>query len=630
MSMLKLSFLNFKSSFKNYLSLIIALSFTILIFFNFFNMIDSGVLSALSQDNLEKTKIIIQVIIIVLIIFMIFFIWYSTNVFLTRRKKEIGIYAFMRITHLQIGRLYMIEITLIGFVSLLIGLLSGGIFGQLFQMFFIHLSDIHIDMHFSFSMSAVIKTSVIYLTIYMIFVAKGFVNIVRSNILDLLSYHKQNELIKQNNTILMIKTIIGIVVLGYGYYIAIAKGGMEVLNNVLKAVICVIVGIYFIFGGLIPFIFQTLKTRKMFLYKKERTLWINNIIFRIKKNYRTYAITCILMLCSVTALATGFAMKQRYDNMMSSRHVYNYQVMSQKKGLKDYYQKIIEKKSQVKYGSSIAVLQLDSSLMSSRYSHTAYAVLSYSQVKALAKQTGLEFSYKEPKSNEYVKIERLYMLTILTDRSNEKITINKKTYHMLDFTTEAYLGYMQEKISLYMISDSEYQKLLPLGKEVYFYNYKIKDMKSFETSKQDLRQANDSIGLVSLNPNEDNEMEWIKSIYALCVFMFLVFVVASGSIIFMKLYNDAFEDKSRYLVLNKLGINHEILKKSIGKELFIIYAFPLLIMSISSYFSVKALANMMQTELLMINLTSVIVVIVLFIIFYVLSNIIYRKIVEVK
>ena len=90
MSMTKLAWINFKSGFKNYLSLVVSLAFTILVLFNFQNLIYSGGFEILGTRNKEYVEIIVNMITFVLVCFMFFFIWYSTNVFLTRRKKEIG------------------------------------------------------------------------------------------------------------------------------------------------------------------------------------------------------------------------------------------------------------------------------------------------------------------------------------------------------------------------------------------------------------------------------------------------------------------------------------------------------------------------------------------------------------
>lgn len=88
MSMIKLAFQNFKSSFKSYLSLIISLSFTTVILCNFINLVSSGILEQLGESNARNVEIVIQVLSFVIACFMLFFVWYATNVFLTKRKKK--------------------------------------------------------------------------------------------------------------------------------------------------------------------------------------------------------------------------------------------------------------------------------------------------------------------------------------------------------------------------------------------------------------------------------------------------------------------------------------------------------------------------------------------------------------
>ena len=293
MSLAKLSIMNFKASFKNYVSLIISLAFTVLIIFNFFNLMDSSIMESLGKINSQNIKIVIQCVIVVLSCFMFFFIWYATNVFLTKRKKEIGVYVFMGLTNQRIGKLYMLETMLIGLVALVMGIGFGILISQLFTMTLVTISDIEVNLSFEISLSAILWSSLIYFIVYMIFVFKGYINLVRSSVLDMVSANRQNEYVKQNKVILFLKAILGIIILVLGYYYAIKEGGMETMANALLAVILVIIGVYLLFGGFIPLIYQTLASNKRFLYKKQRTLWINQIIFRMKKNYRTYAIVTV-------------------------------------------------------------------------------------------------------------------------------------------------------------------------------------------------------------------------------------------------------------------------------------------------------------------------------------------------
>lgn len=622
MSLAKLSIMNFKASFKNYVSLIISLAFTVLIIFNFFNLMDSSIMESLGKINSQNIKIVIQCVIVVLSCFMFFFIWYATNVFLTKRKKEIGVYVFMGLTNQRIGKLYMLETMLIGLVALVMGIGFGILISQLFTMTLVTISDIEVNLSFEISLSAVLWSSLIYFIVYMIFVFKGYINLVRSSVLDMVSANRQNEYVKQNKVILFLKAILGIIILVLGYYYAIKEGGMETMANALLAVILVIIGVYLLFGGFIPLIYQTLASNKRFLYKKQRTLWINQIIFRMKKNYRTYAIVTVLMICALTALATGVAMHERCQMIHDFENVYTYQIFSQQANLQNEFMQVIEEHNDVQYSSYIEMLQIEGSYASTTHQKNTFALIPYSQLKKLAQDSHQAFELKQPQNDEVIDLAHQYILSLITTDELEDIQIQNQVYDTIQRTTVPYLGYLQEQVSFYCVSDEEYERLKSAGASLYVYNYKIENTKMLNASVEDIQQHQDCAGLIKIDPQNDST-QWIQMLYPVCIFMFMVFIFASGSIIFMKLYNDAFEEKERYRVLRKIGISTKTLKAGVQKELLLTYIVPFLLMSLSSYFSVHALANMMQTDLLSVNILSVGVIAIFFVVCYGLSVVIY-------
>lgn len=622
MSLAKLSIMNFKASFKNYVSLIISLAFTVLIIFNFFNLMDSSIMESLGKINSQNIKIVIQCVIVVLSCFMFFFIWYATNVFLTKRKKEIGVYVFMGLTNQRIGKLYMLETMLIGLVALVMGIGFGILISQLFTMTLVTISDIEVNLSFEISLSAILWSSLIYFIVYMIFVFKGYINLVRSSVLDMVSANRQNEYVKQNKVILFLKAILGIIILVLGYYYAIKEGGMETMANALLAVILVIIGVYLLFGGFIPLIYQTLASNKRFLYKKQRTLWINQIIFRMKKNYRTYAIVTVLMICALTALATGVAMHERCQMIHDFENVYTYQIFSQQANLQNEFMQVIEEHNDVQYSSYIEMLQIEGSYASTTYQKNTFALIPYSQLKKLAQDSHQAFELKQPQNDEVIDLAHQYILSLITTDELEDIQIQNQVYDTIQRTTVPYLGYLQEQVSFYCVSDDEYERLKSAGASLYVYNYKIENTKMLNASVDDIQQHQDCAGLIKVDPQNDSN-QWIQMLYPVCIFMFMVFIFASGSIIFMKLYNDAFEEKERYRVLRKIGISTKTLKAGVQKELLLTYIVPFLLMSLSSYFSVHALANMMQTDLLSVNILSVGVIAIFFVVCYGLSVVIY-------
>lgn len=162
MSVTGLALHNFKKSFSNYLSLILSLAFTVMIIYNFQSVIFTDIFDSLQEPNSGYINIIIEVISVVLGFFLFFFVWYSTNVFLTRRKREIGIYVFMGLSNQRIGKLYALETLFIGFAALLLGLGAGILLSQLFQMLLLSLSDISVELHFQLAPESVLITAGIY------------------------------------------------------------------------------------------------------------------------------------------------------------------------------------------------------------------------------------------------------------------------------------------------------------------------------------------------------------------------------------------------------------------------------------------------------------------------------------
>lgn len=630
MSIVRMAFRNFRANLRNYFSLIFSLAFTVLILLNFLNLIFTDAFVSMQEQNRGHVNMVVSAVSFVLCCFMFFFIWYSTNVFLTKRKKEIGIYVFMGLTNRRIGRLYMVETLMTGFAALMIGMIFGAATTNLFQMILGAVSEIDVRLSFRFAAEPLILTTGIFCGMYLLFAVKGYANIVRSSVLEMISASRQNEHVRIKPLILAVKTILGTAVLSAGYYAAVREGGMEVIQNLLLAVILVVAGIYLVFGGFIPLLFGVLADCKPFLYRKERALWINNVTFRMKKNYRTYAMTCVLMLCAVSALTTGFAMKAQYENMVTYSNTYTFQLLGNEPGLLQEGAALIGQDNEIVYQTQTPLLIVDSARFDTVYQQTSYAFLPYSSIKALAKDAGMEFTLPEPADDEIISVEKLYMMSFITDRSGRTVTCNGKTYREIAQTCVPYLGKLREQICLYLINDREYERLLPIGLELYTCNYKIADDSRFAKSLDALSalmERNTEEHYTGVNGNDPNsdEIEWARVLYAVAVFMFLVFVLASGSVLFMKLYNDAFEEKERYAVLRKLGVSSIVLGRAVAMELCMAYVCPFLLMVISAWFSVHALEKLMTANLMPVYGVSVLIILAFSCLFYLSSVILYRR-----
>ena len=338
----------------------------------------------------------------------------------------------------------------------------------------------------------------------------------------------------------------------------------------------------------------------------------------------------VLMLCSVTALATGFAMKGRYEGIIQFENTYTFQLLTGNGDLDGKAREAIEKENRIVLSSQIPILGLDSSYVHGEMQNNRYAILSFSRLKQLAQDTGMELKTDELAEDEVIRISHPVLMSFITKKTGIQVEIGGKTYRQVMDTDVPYLGYLQESIDFYAVNDREYERLLPMGEEMYTYNYRVGDLEKFPQTRDSLDRMieglgeEDNTGRVAIDP-ENNELDWIKVLYSICIFMFLVFILASGSIMFMKLYNDAFEEKERYLVMRKMGFDRQVLRKSIEAELMAAYGMTFAVMAVSSFFSVRALGKMMRTDLTAVNVVSVAVVLGILAVWYLLSVRAYER-----
>ncbi len=124
-------------------------------------------------------------------------------------------------------------------------------------------------------------------------------------------------------------------------------------------------------------------------------------------------------------------------------------------------------------------------------------------------------------------------------------------------------------------------------------------------------------------------VEWLKLVYAIGSFLFLVFVLAEASIIYIKIYSDATEDKDKYKILKNIGASKKDLQKAIRKEVILFYVLPLSIGLIHSFFAIKVLGKFLSEDLNLTFVISVLVSIIIFIFSAIISIKSFKNIVKV-
>ena len=635
MSVLSIAFSNFKNNIKTYTMFFISMIFSVIILSNILILLDGEAIKLLGEANIMYTEMILRLITVILVIFMIFFIWYTSNIFLKNRKKEIGLFTFMGVDLKTIGKIYFSEMMLICISASIIGICVGILFSKFFQMIVFALAGFKVDVKLDITANAVINTFLIFTGIFLLMSIKGFINIARSKVIELINNSKRVEKMPKVNAFIYIIAVLSLGCILYGYYLVIISQ-----INAFKTLILVSIGTYGLFYAVIPVALNFIINNKNILYKGENIITINSLAYRIKKNYTTYATIGILTACTVTVLGTSVSMRRLYSMSEQNDQLFSMSFSSTNKiDNLNINKEITDLLREKKFDLSTDVLMVDNTLKDvDEFQKEKYIVIPYNKFRDILKINGYEKDSEKVneemvKGNKAIYIQRPGTLASFIKKN--KVTIADKVFEISEGNIRfKVLGSLLNYATIVVNSD-EYENLKLKGELINFYGIKINDDNKFLNEDTIIKLSQKLEPYISNDINfqvgiyKTKNVEWLKLVYAIGSFLFLVFVLAEASIIYIKIYSDATEDKDKYKILKNIGASKKDLQKAIRKEVILFYVLPLSIGLIHSFFAIKVLGKFLSEDLNLTFVISVLVSIIIFIFSAIISIKSFKNIVKV-
>ncbi|MCI9303966.1 FtsX-like permease family protein [Clostridium sp.] len=635
MSVLSIAFSNFKNNIKTYTMFFISMIFSVIILSNILILLDGEAIKLLGEANIMYTEMILRLITVILVIFMIFFIWYTSNIFLKNRKKEIGLFTFMGVDLKTIGKIYFSEMMLICISASIIGICVGILFSKFFQMIVFALAGFKVDVKLDITANAVINTFLIFTGIFLLMSIKGFINIARSKVIELINNSKRVEKMPKVNAFIYIIAVLSLGCILYGYYLVIISQ-----INAFKTLILVCIGTYGLFYAVIPVALNFIINNKNILYKGENIITINSLAYRIKKNYTTYATIGILTACTVTVLGTSVSMRRLYSMSEQNDQLFSMSFSSTNKiDNLNINKEITDLLREKKFDLSTDVLMVDNTLKDvDEFQKEKYIVIPYNKFRDILKINGYEKDLEKVneemvKGNKAIYIQRPGTLASFIKKN--KVTIADKVFEISEGNIRfKVLGSLLNYATIVVNSD-EYENLKLKGELINFYGIKINDDNKFLNEDTIIKLSQKLEPYISNDINfqvgiyKTKNVEWLKLVYAIGSFLFLVFVLAEASIIYIKIYSDATEDKDKYKILKNIGASKKDLQKAIRKEVILFYVLPLSIGLIHSFFAIKVLGKFLSEDLNLTFVISVLVSIIIFIFSAIISIKSFKNIVKV-
>lgn len=632
---LKLALGNIKKNKKLYSSYFVSTIFSIALYFIIKNLENSPTLNG----HLNLT-LFLNLGGYVIALFSLIFLLYTNSFVIKNRKKEISLYHILGMEKRNVRSMMLLETIIIALISLVSGIVIGILLSQITSVIILRI--IHRSIHFSliFSLKALIQTLIIFSIIFFLSLIYNISVVVRSNPIELLKGQNIGE--KEPKTKIFL-TLLGIVALGAGYYIALSiTDPIQAMVLFFVAVILVMIGTYCLFTAGSISLLKFLKSRRNFYYQPTHFTSISGLLYRMKQNAIGLANICILCTCVLVTLSSTICL---YNGIQDSvdRHCYmdGNIIINNSTHPEQVYQDVKEALKGKKYNTlySLPVYSYNAQLKKNQvklntydynnlacvnivsledYNHHLHQNISLDSSEALLYSyenydyrtitlQGVPFTIKEQIKNRQVQTNHCYashnLTIILTENTLKQFHLKNQTY---------FIGFNASnkvvKETINKIFDVDYTN--SLGE-----NYFLRSQNSFEDEKV--------------------IYEFYSSLLFIGIFLSIMFLVAAIVIIYNKQISEGFEDQNKFEILQNVGMSQKEVKQTIQFQVLIFFFVPLIVAIIHLAFAypliLRILKGLLQSDkniYLVSTAGCIISLVIIYTIVYLMTSKAYYRIVK--
>ena len=522
---------------------------------------------------------------------------------------------------------------------------------------------------FSITPIAIVFSVLLFGGIYFLLLLYTVIKIARLRIVALLKDENKGEKEPKSRWIL---AIIGLALIGYGYYTAqTVQNPIKALLVFFYAVIAVIIGTYLVFMAVSITVLKIMKNNKNFYYKPKNFISVSGLLYRMKRNAVGLANICILSTMVLVTMGSTSALYAGMEKSYNERFprqlmVAGYNSTSEKLKEIENNAKLSAKEAgtEVEDMVSYSSLPMVGRLVEDKFNFESNVGVDLSNVKMIVVLELKDYNKTANKNKTLESNEVLLHIDKKGNYNHNSISLNGSDYKIKEKLSEFpgaigsaaaniidtyYVVVKDEKevtklaTKLTELSSKELEKRgisiesgTPTLQNYAAFNIKdtTKEAKVIENFKK-LEEGES----VSIEGKEENRLTFrgvFASFLFIGVFISLIFVTSQVVIMYYKQISEGYEDKGNFEIMRKVGITDKQIKQSIRSQVLLIFFSPLIIATLHTIVAYPFIEKILRLFLITDNsifLQALAVTIVVFAIFYLIvyaitSKIYYRIIKE--
>ena len=613
----KLAIRNMKNNQKFYVPYIITCIITVAMYYIISSIAGNSALD--TMRGAESLKMILEVGTGVVAIFSVIFLFYTNSFLMKRRKKELGLYNMLGMEKRHIAKVLFWETVYLAMIALVAGMAAGVLLYKGVLLLLYKILCFSVIFGFEFSVQAIKSSILLFGLIFILILASNLFQIWRTKPIELLKGGNVGE--KEPKAKWFI-ALLGVVCVGIGYYIAITtKSPLEAISMFFVAVLLVMAGTYFLFSAGSIWVLKLMKKNKNYYYQTKHFTSVSGLMYRMKQNAVGLANICILSTMVLIMVSTTVSLYAGSDEELTTMYPYDFNaIICSKKG--DFNQEEIwEKlnKALEKNGRTITrksgYKSFNVALKEEKNGFVAsndFMIFDTDAVGWFQFMTKEEYETLANEALEDMKENEIYFYGS-ADKTFSKISIMEKEYQVKGELE--YFADQNNQIELFynmyyiIVKDqAELESLYQKQKDVYkdqasTFDYEIgfdtdgteeekiacantvkEQLKKYVTkqtgSNKNALSDEMSLSFESRQEGEDAYFQINGGFLFLGILLGFLFIMATTLIIYYKQISEGYEDKEKFVIMEKVGMTKEEVRGSIRSQVLKVFFLPIVVAGI--------------------------------------------------
>ncbi len=558
---------------------------------------------------------------IVVMLAVAIMVLYANSFVMKQRSKEFGVYSILGLEKKHLLLMTFLENVVYSTSTILTGLLLGLALDKLFYALLLKTMQMPVVLTSVFQLKNV---AIVLAYLYGIFILVSLVNIGKLGLTDSLKLVQGKKRGDKKTGFLWLQTLLALILLGAGYVIAqLVTSPIQAIPSFFGATLLVILGTYLLFQAGVISLLNWLKNRQTYYYKPDNFISVSNLIFRMRKNALGLATITILSTMFLVTMVGGLNIYIGGKDYIANQNPNDYSIdvvmepTTSKTQVEEWADAILEEakipvESKVVYPYQQAYFSNVTNQQVAFLSDEKAASIDFSDLgvgfildqASYEKMTGQKLELEADQVAIYSKgVQFQAGQTLAFDEKemevaqvlSENVTLGHLPDHV-SFIVSQYLIVVVQDLTIF---ENQAENHYYMGFESSLSEEEQVDSQetflsgSFESELWESNILPDGTNAISLAYRAyatRNFFSFAGSLFFIGLLLSLTFLMAVVLVIYFKQISEGYEDRDRFIIMTKVGLDENQARQSIRKQLLMVFFLPILLAIVHLGFAYKMLS----------------------------------------